>query len=130
MLRRLPSRHASVGAPGDETGPRSRDDDGAGRTTHKEVPHEPVYRAQAPRPDLPAPPSVGRPARAGPRRPPPRGHRPADPRSGGGALEVHLLHPLADLLGVLLAGPGPGSFLPRRTVKRIAAWLGRRGEQL
>src|SRR4051794_9393014 len=94
---------------GDETGPHSRHDAGTqGRITRKEVPHEPVYRTPAPLPDLPAPPPTGRPARAGPRHPPPRGRRPADPQGGGRHLEVRLLHPVADLLGLLLAGPQSG----------------------
>ena len=43
-------------------------------------------------------------ARARPRRHPPRGHGPAGPQGGGSELEARPLHPLADLLGLLLAG--------------------------
>src|SRR5215469_15770300 len=109
------SSAAGRGRWGDEAGPHWRHDAVVlGRITRKEVPHEPVYRTPAPLPDLPAPPPLGRPARAGPGHPPPRGLSPASPQVGRGHLEACLLHPLADLLGLLLASPQPRSFLPRR----------------
>src|SRR5215470_2839723 len=100
---------------GDETGPHSREDaDAHGRTTRKEVPHGSVYRAPAPPPVLPTPTPARRPARTRPRHDPCRGPGPAGPLRGGGELEVRLLHPVVDLLGLLLAGPRPRPFLPRR----------------
>src|SRR4051794_5178833 len=99
---------ARTGRWGEETGPRSREDDGVtGRITRKEVPHGSVYHAPAPGPGLPAPTPHRRSARTRPRRHPPRGHRPAGPHGRRGHLEAHLLHPLADLPGLLLAGPQP-----------------------
>src|SRR3954453_7680515 len=104
-----------LGRCGAETGPRSRDDDGvASRIIRKEVPRDPVYRAPAPFAVLPPAATGRRPARTRPRRHPHRSHGPAGPQGRGSELEVRLLHPLADLLGLLLAGAEPRSLLPRR----------------
>src|SRR5437868_4485777 len=100
---------------GSETRPHLSDDEGVeGPTTRKEVSYGSVYHTPAPIPD-PSPPNPARtPTRAGARRHPPRGHRPTDPHRRGRHLEAGPLHPLADLLDLLLANPQPRSLLPGR----------------
>src|SRR5262249_49533546 len=80
----------------------------------KEVSHGPVYRAEAPLPDPPAPTTRRGTARTRPRPHPPRGRGAPGPQGRRGLLEARLLHPVADLPGLLLAGPQPGPLLSRR----------------
>src|SRR5512135_3141266 len=89
---------------GSERRPRVSDTEGVrDPTTRKEVSHGPLYRTPAPPPDPSPSNPAPNPTRAGPRRHPARGHCQADPRGRRRLLETDPLHPLADLLGLLLA---------------------------
>src|SRR5271163_1669888 len=110
-LRRPPG-----GQPGRETRPHLSDDEGVVTpTTRKEVSHGSVYHASTPRPNPSPPEPAGSPARVGARGRPPQGHHLANPQGGRRPLEVDPLHPLGDLLDLLLASAQPRSLLPVRS---------------
>src|SRR5688500_14970127 len=91
---------------GSERRPHLSDDGGVdGPSTRKEVSDGSLYHSPAPRPDPSVATATATPTRSRSRRHPPRGHRPTDPSGGGRHLEGDPLHPLLDLLGLLLAGP-------------------------
>src|SRR5918993_156445 len=106
----------SVPSPlGGDRRPHWPDDEGVQRpTTGQEVSDGSLYPTPASVPDPSVATAATTPTRTGSRRHPPRGHRPTSPSGGGRHLEADPLHPLADLLGLLLADPQPRSFLPRR----------------
>src|ERR1044072_3328664 len=100
--------HPLRGRWGSERRPHLSDDGGVEDTTNrKEVSDGSLYHTPAPVPDPSVASTTGTPTRTGPRRHPPRGHRRTDPPGGGRHLEGDPLHPLPDLLGLLLAGPQP-----------------------
>ena len=117
---------------GRETRPHLSDDEGVqGPTTRKEVSYGSVYHTTAPLPNPSPPQPAGTPARLGSGGGPPQGHHRAGPPGGGGQLEVDPLHPLGDLLDLLLASPQPRSLLPgcpqaARRLDGIAGWEARR----
>src|SRR3982750_1461585 len=92
--------------PNDEAGQRP--------PTDQEVSDGSLYHTPASVPDPSVATAATTPTRTGPRRHPLRGHRPTGPSGGGRHVEADPLHPLADLLGLLLANPQPRSPLPRR----------------
>src|SRR5215210_5556858 len=107
--------HPSRARWGGDRRPHWPDDEGVQRpTTGQEVSDGSLYHTPAPVPDPSVATAATTPTRTGPRRHPPRGHRPTGPSGGGRHLEADPLHPLADLLGLLLANPQPRSLLPRR----------------
>src|SRR5436309_2460767 len=100
---------------GSERRPHLPDDEGVQRpTTRKEVSDGSLYHTPAPVPDPSVAAATRIPTRAGPRRRPARGHRRTGPAGRGRHLEGDPLHPLPDLLGLLLASPQPRSLLPGR----------------
>ena len=114
-LRNQAARPFPRGQSGREKRPHLADDEGiVGPATRKEVSYGSVYHTAASLPTPSPPEPDGTPAGVGPRGGPPQGHHHSGPQRGGGHLEVDPLHPLGDLLDLLLADAQPRSLLPVR----------------